>query len=88
MAAVATPTATRRRIVDMRRIVGRLAGMNEHDTMTSLECCNQAWPLSPAEVKDAALDGMPAYALAGIEHVCCLEPDHEGTCACACGSCR
>lgn len=78
--------ATRRWIVDTPRIVGRLVGMdNTHDTLATIECCDWAWPLSIAERTQALADGMPAYVLEGMYHVCCLEPGHADACTCQCG---
>lgn len=57
----------------------------EHDTLTSLDCCDQAWPLSKDEQLQARLDGIPAYALTNLEHLCCLEPGHDDAHACQCG---
>lgn len=60
----------------------------EHDTLTSLDTCGESWPLSKAEQLEAIKDGIPAYALTNLEHLCCLEPDHDGACACQCGVSR
>lgn len=57
----------------------------DHDTLTSLDCCAASWPLTMHEREQAALDGIPFYATAGLEHLCCLEPDHEDAHACQCG---
>lgn len=60
----------------------------DHDTLTSFPCCEQSWPLSKDEQQQARMDGIPAYATTNLEHVCCLEPEHEGLCACQCGAAR
>jgi hypothetical protein len=60
----------------------------EHDTLSSFDCCDRSWPLSAAEELQARLDGIPAYALTSLSHVCCLEPGHEDACACQCGASR
>lgn len=58
----------------------------EHEKLTTLECCDWSWPLSTWEQSRAAEDGIPAYALTGLMHVCCLEPGHQDLCLCLCGA--
>lgn len=60
----------------------------DHDTLTTLPCCEASWQLDQHELDAAHDDGMPAYVLEGICHSCCLEPIHDGPCTCQCGASR